>query len=292
MNWNDLKFFLAIAREGQMLGAARRLGASQATVNRRLGALEHALGAKLFTRMTTGCELTETGRNLLPHAETIEAEMLGAAAALRPADAAVSGVVRIGAPDGLGVAFVAPRLSKLSDRHPDLRIQLVPMPRVFSLSQREADVAITIGRPEHGRLRAKKLTDYSLGLYAAQDYLERQGAPQSVQDLKNHRLIGYVEDLVFTPQLDFTAEITPDWRSTIEVSSAIGQQEAVRAGGGIGVLHNFLAVNDPTLVRVLTHVDLTRGYWTVWHESLRNSRRISAVVSFLDDIVRAARADF
>lgn len=292
MNWNDLKCYLAVAREGQILGAARRLVTSQATVNRRIGELEQALGARLFERSTTGCALTEAGRNLLPHAERMESEALGISAALAPSDKTVAGTIRIGAPDGFGVSFLAPRLGMLLDRYPDLRVQLVPVPRVFSLSQREADLAITIGRPEKGRLLAKKLVDYSLGMYATKGYLEQCGAPHRVEDLKEHRLIGYVEDLIFTPQLDFNAQIAGDWRSSIEISSALGQLEAVRAGAGIGVLHRFMTVGDPDLVPVLPEIQLSREYWTVWHESLRNSRRVRAVVDFLDDIVDAERRQF
>lgn len=292
MNLNDLTYFLAVAREGQLLAAARRVGTSQATINRRIGSLEQSLGVKLFHRSTKGCELTEAGQNLLPYASRIEAEALSLPSAVQPSDVEASGTIRIGAPDGFGVSFLAPRLGALMEQHPNLRVQLVPIPRAFSLSQREADLAITIGRPERGRLRGKKLTDYSLGLFASHQYLQVRGEPKSVEGLKNHQLVGYVEDLIFTSQLDYTSEISSDWQSRIEISSALGQLQAVRASGGIGLLHRFMASAEPDLVPILPQVQIRRSYWIVWHESLRNSRRVRAVVDFLDEAVKAASEEF
>ena len=172
------------------------------------------------------------------------------------------------------------------------RIELVPVPRSFSLSRREADVAVTLGRPREGRLVARKLTDYRLGLYAARAYLDAHGAPQTLPELAEHRLVGYVEDLLYTASLDYTAEFLKGWRSSVAVSSAMGQTEAVRAGAGIGILHAFMAQRDADLVPVLPQHTLTRSYWTVVHEDLRAVRRVSAVAEFLSDIVSQDHAIF
>jgi DNA-binding transcriptional LysR family regulator len=293
VNWNDLKLFLAVAREGQMLSAARTLGISQATLNRRIGSLESALDSKLFDRSPTGCSLRPAGERLLEHAERIESELILARTDLLEDESRLSGTVRIGAPDGLGVSFLAPRLHRLSEQHPDLQIQLVPMPRVFSLSQREADMAITIGRPVKGRLRVRKLTDYSLSLYAARDYLNIHGTPGSLAELRGHRLVGYVEDLIFSPELEYNRKVLPDWRSSIEISGVIGQFEAVRAGAGIGILHDFMAGIEPSLVPLLSEESrLSRSYWMVWHESLKNSRRVKTVVQFLAELVDEGSVSF
>lgn len=293
MNWDDLKYFLAVAREGQILGASRKLDISQATLNRRISNLEQALGKKLFDRSTTGCVLLAPGQVLLEHAERVENEMIQTAAVLREDTQVLSGTVRIGAPDGFGVRFLAPRLHLLAEEHPQLQIQLVPMPRVFSLSQREADIAITIGRPKKGRLRIRKLTDYSLSLYASQDYLKRMGTPAQLSDLSQHRLVGYVEDLIFSSELEYNKQIFSSWRSNIEISGVIGQFEVVRAGAGIGVLHDFMAREDPTLIPVLPDEStLSRSYWMVWHESLKNSRRVQVVAEFLTQAVKASADTF
>ncbi|MEO0763601.1 MAG: LysR family transcriptional regulator, partial [Pseudomonadota bacterium] len=190
MDWDDARYFLAVAREGQMLGAAQRLGVSQALISRRIASLEAVVGTRLLDRSTRGCVLTEDGRTLMAMAERVEAEMLGGLARLGRAGEAVSGTVRIGAPDGFGSAFLAPRLGRITAAHPALRIQLVPMPRSFSLSQREADIAVMVGRPEKGRLRVRRLTEYSLGLYASEAYLAAHGTPARPADLADHVLVG------------------------------------------------------------------------------------------------------
>ncbi len=281
MNWDDVRIFLAVARAGQILGAARGLELNHATVSRRIAALEDSLGAKLFRRLTTGSELTPAGERFVIVAERMEADMFAARAALAGGESAGSGTVRIGAPDGFGVAFLASRLGALTAQHRDLRIQLVPVPRTFSLSRREADIAITTERPSEGRLVAQKLVDYSLGLYASRAYAEAHGLPAAPSELKAHRLVGYVPDLVFSPSLAYAGEFAPDWDAAFSISSALGQVEAVRSGAGIGILHAFIARALPELVPVAAAKPIRRAYWLVYHESVRPLSRIQAVASFI-----------
>ena len=275
MNWDDVRVFLAVARQGQLLGAARSLGLNHATVARRLNALEQALGSTFFIRRTNGTELSGEGERFLIHAERMESAMLAAQEAAG-ADSQIAGTVRVGAPDGFGVAFLAPRLGRLTRRHPGLRVELVPVPRAFSLSRRVA----------------RKLTDYQLGLYAARDYLNERGMPASLEQLGEHQLVGYVEDLIFSPWLDYTGEFSRQWRSSLAISSAMGQAEAVRAGAGIGILHTYMAKGDDRLVPILPEHKLTRSYWTVVHEDLRAIRRVALVSEFLSEIVAEARGFF
>ncbi len=289
LDWDDARMFLAVARAGQMLGAARTLGLNQATLSRRMAALETAVGTKLLTRRTHGSELTDAGTVLLETLERVETEMLGVQGRLQGAGAAAAGVVRIGAPDGFGVGFLAPRLATLAERHPELTVQVVPTPRGFSLSRREADLAVMVGRPEKGRLVARKLTDYSLGLYASPGYLKAYPAPRTPTELARHRLVGYVEDLIATPSLNYASEFLRDWRSAVELTSAIGQVEAVRAGAGIGVLHDYLAREDCSagrLVKVLPGLRATRSYWLAIHENLRDVARVRAAADWLAEVVR------
>jgi DNA-binding transcriptional LysR family regulator len=281
MNWDDVRIFLAVARAGQILGAARRLELNHATVSRRLAALEEALGAKLFRRHTAGSELTAAGTRFLGVAERMEADIIAARSELAGEDEEVSGNVRIGAPDGFGVAYLAPRLGRLTAEHRQLSIQLVPVPRSFSLSRREADIAITVDRPAEGRLVAAKLVDYSLGLYASRAYAERNGLPGNAAELARHSLIGYVGDLVASPSLDYAAEFSADWSARFAISSALGQVEAVRSGAGIGILHTFIARSLAELVPVKAVAPIRRAYWLVYHESVRPLRRVQAVAGFI-----------
>lgn len=292
MNWDDARIFLAVARAGQILGAARRLELNHATVSRRIAALESALGAKLFRRLTTGSELTPAGERFLDVAERVEADMAAARSDIAGEGEDVSGTVRIGAPDGFGVAYLAPRLGALTALHRGLKIQLVPVPRSFSLSRREADIAITVERPSEGRLVAQKLVDYSLGLFASRSYAAANGLPTKPAELKAHRLIGYVSDLVFSPSLAYADEFSSEWDADFSISSALGQVEAVRSGAGIGILHSFIAGSFPELVPVAAAKPIRRAYWLVYHESVRPLRRVQAVAAFITQTVERERRLF
>ncbi len=285
MNWEDGRLFLAVARAGQMLGAAKALGINQATLSRRMAAMEQSLGTSLLIRRATGCELTDEGEVLAASLERAEAEFLHAQSLFDETGPAISGTVRIGAPDGFGVSFLAPRLAQMADRHPDLTVQLVPVPQAFSLSKREADIAVVVGRPVQGRLVAQKLTDYSLSLYASRGYVGKYGVPRQADDLRAHRLVGYVDDLIYSSSLTYTPSFWSGWRSQVEISSAVGQFEAVRAGAGIGVLHDYLAAGHDDLVPILPDLSVQRDYWIVHHESLRGLARIKAATSFIHQAV-------
>ncbi|MFK7902746.1 MAG: LysR family transcriptional regulator [Nitratireductor sp.] len=292
MNWDDAKYFLAVARSGQMLAAANRLGVSQAKLSRRLASLEQSMGTKLVLRSTSGCELTPQGIAMMEVAEKIEFELQEVRTSIKEPEREVSGTVRIGTPDGFGLGFLAPKIVELTNLYPNLRVQLVPVPRSFSLSQREADIAIMVDRPSKGRLYARKLTDYTLGLYASKSYLENFGSPDDGSDLKNHKLVGYVEDLIFSPVLNYTRHFSNTWDASLEVSSAVGQFEAVKAGAGIGILHRFMARQDADLVMILPHLNIERSYWTVLHENMKNVRRVRVVADFLEAIVRKNQHHF
>lgn len=287
MNWDDVRVFLAVARSGQMLAAARSLGLNHATVARRVDALEAALGSRLFERRTTGSALSAEGERFLPFAERMESEAVTAREATGSSSTILSGTVRIGAPDGFGVGYLAARLGDLLEQHPGLKIELVPVSRSFSLSRREADIAVTLERPREGRLVARKLVDYTLGLYAARRYLQRNGRPRTADELPDHRLVGYVDDLLFTSALNYTPEIHKAWQTTLAVSSALGQMAAVRAGAGIGILHTFMARTDRTLVNILPDRIIERSYWMVVHEDLRGIARIDLVAGYIASAVRA-----
>ena len=271
LDWDDARMFLAVARAGQMLGASRTLGVNQATLSRRMAALETALGAKLLVRRTHGSELTDAGAALLETLERVEAEMLAVQARLQGAEAAAAGVVRIGAPDGFGVGFLAPRLARLAESHPELTVQLVPTPRGFSLSRREADLAVMVGRPDKGRLVARKLTDYTLGLYASHGYLAAHPAPARPSDLAGHRLVGYVEDLIAAPALNYAAEFLRGWRSRIELT----QRHRPGRGGPRRRRHRRPARLSRPRLRPRPRpprAAAVRSYWLAIHETLARRR--------------------
>jgi len=282
MNWDDLRIFLAVARTGGLLSAARRLGIDHTTVARRLSALEAAVGARLVDRSPRGARLTDAGLKLLQHAERIEAEALAAGAGLGAADHQPAGAVRLATPEAFGAWLVAPQAKALHERHPGIQLELVPEARAVNLSKREADIAVTLARPARGRLYSRKLTDYRLGLYASRSYLERAGPITVPSALKDHPLAWYIDDLIDIPELRFLDQIVEGARPVFRSSSIAAQQAAVASGLGLGVLHVFAAEQVPELVRVLPDaVEIRRSYWLVLHADQRHLPRIRVVADFL-----------
>ncbi len=292
MDWDHLRVFLAIARDGQLLSAARKLGLNHATVSRRLDALEAALGAQLFVRRPAGSTLTAAGERLLEVAERLEAAVLGVSEELRAVAAAVAGTVRIGAPDGLGNCFLAAELGALTAMHPGLVVELVPLPRIFSLSRREADIAIALDQPADGRLIVSRLADYSLSLYASGDYLAREGRPGNTADLAAHVLVTGVEDMTYSSALDYGEMLDKSPGRKFRCASVVGQLEAVRAGTGIGILHDFAVSRDSGLVRILPAVSFRRSYYLLSHPETAAVRRIVTCRDFLTRRFREERHRF
>ena len=291
MKWDGLRIFLAVARAGQMLGAARTLGQDQATISRRLKALESELGADLFHRAPGGVSLTEAGERLLPMAERMESEAMQAISTVGRSNLDLAGVVRIGAPDGLGSYYLAPILAEISARHPNLSLQLVPLPRTFSLSQREADIAITLERPQEGRLIARKLTDYTLSLYGAAAYLDRVGPIRTVADLKRCLFVTYVQDILYSPRLGFDRDLIPLAGQVFECASVVAQALTL-AERGIGYVHDYALPAIPPLQRVLSDRQARLSYWIVYHVDSAKLRRVKEVVDVISDRVASDRQRF
>lgn len=290
LNSDDLRLFLAVMREGNMLAAARRMGVDHSTVARRLTAMEATLGARLFDRSPRGVTPTPGAFALVAHAERIESELLAAAASVAGRDREVEGTVRLATPEAFGAHLVAPRIAALRQSHPRLVLELASESRAASLSKREADIAVMLTPPPRGRLVARKLADYRLGLYASRDYLDRRGAPQGRGDLSAHDFVSYIEELAGFPEMIALDQILPGASISFRSSSSAAQHAAVVAGMGLGVLHVFAAGDDARLVRLLPdQVEVWRSYWLVMHADLQKLPRVRAVVEFLDESLRVMR---
>jgi DNA-binding transcriptional LysR family regulator len=292
MDWDLARVFLSVARTGQFLAAGRQLKLDHATVARRVAILEDTLGQPLVERRTNGVRLNSAGERFLLAAERIESEMLQATSDLKESEIDLAGTVRVAAPDGFGAWFLAPRFGQLMRRHPRLSLQLAPITRGFSLTRREADLAVTIERPRGARLSVRKLADYGLGFYAARDYLARCPAPATLDGLREHTFVTYVQDLQYADALNYLPESFGADQRRFECASVIGQMEAVRAGAGIGILHHYAARAHADLVPVLSGQRFERSYWLIAHLDTRNLARIAAVHQFIVDAVAEREADF
>ncbi|SDO37932.1 DNA-binding transcriptional regulator, LysR family [Methylobacterium phyllostachyos] len=291
-NWDDLRYFLAVARTGTLSAAAARLGTEHTTVGRRIRALEEGLGGRLFHRSNLGYALTEDGANLLGVAEAMESAFLSAIAATGAAQT-VSGTVRIGAPDGFGSVFLAPRMHRLTARHPGLEVEIMATARIFSLSKREADIVISLSGPQQARVVARRLTDYRLFVYAAESYCAAAAPITEVADLSAHSFVGYIEDMLFTRELNYLGALGPPVSARLRSTNLLAQVYATRAGAGLCVLPAFIAAAHPGLVPVLPdRVSLTRAFHMHIHEDHRKAAHIRAVASFIAAEVEAAGALF
>ena len=260
MDWDDLRVFLAVAREESLSRAGRRLGMDASTVGRRIARLETALGRALFAKTPQGYAATPEGAALILHAEAAETAALAANEALA-GKGGLTGQLRIGAPDGCA-NYLLPQIAvRLMADHPGLDIQIVALPRVFNLSRREADMAIAVSRPQTGRASVQKIVDYRLHLAGHADYLDRHPPVRGLADLKGHRMIGYIPDMIFDRELDYLAETGAD-HAALTSNSVSVQMQAIRAGAGLGIVHDFAIPFAPGVRRILTdRISLTRSFW-------------------------------
>lgn len=292
MNWDDYRYFLSVARTGQLSATGKHMGVDHATVSRRIKSLERELKTKLFDSSPQGYRLTKEGRELLPIAENMESAAIIAEGAVAPKNESLSGVIRIGVPDGVAAYVLSDIARDICDNHPQLNIQLIAIPRQFSLSKREVDFAISVSSPKSGRTKIRKISDYRLHLYGAKDYLSEHPEIKSVSDLQHHRGVGYVPELLHDKELDYIPLIDPGFKPQITSTSVHVQLQAILKGAGIGIVHDFMAQHHHELVPILKdEISFTRSFWLSVHEDYAKLERIripiDAIVAHMRQTLRS-----
>ena len=262
-----------------MARAARIAMVDATTMGRRLRRLENRLGTTLFEQTREGQILTEAGEALLA---TVE-QMARAVADIERKDPGqgLSGHVRISVSEGFGSWIVARHLGAFTELHPGLTIDLVASNDFLSPSKREADIAVLLSRPKAGPLMARKLSDYTLRIYACADYLATHPPISGMADLEKHRLVGYIPDLLYAPELSYLHELHPGLTANLRSSSILAQHRLLAAGSGVGVLPCFMGDADPALVRVIGDHIITRSFWLVMHKDTHKLQRIRACADWL-----------
>jgi DNA-binding transcriptional LysR family regulator len=234
--------------------------------------------------------LTEAGRRLQPQVEAMEGAFLAVESAAPAAQEGLSGLVRIGATEGFGTVVLAPQLARFAQQHPKLVIDLLAMPRLVHLSRREADIVISLERPARGPVVVSKLTDYVLRLYASVEYLASHPRIASREDLRGHTFISYVDDLLFSKELQYLDELYRPDAFALRSTSILAQHQAAAAGAGIAVLPAFIAERDTSLRRVLPReANFTRTFWMSMPAENKHLGRMQAVWGFLRETVEAQR---
>jgi DNA-binding transcriptional LysR family regulator len=280
-DWEDLRHFVVLAREGTLSAAARLLGVDHATVARRVAALEAETGLKLIDRRARSYQLTDDGRRIAATAMPMEEAAFAVGRAVQAAKPGLRGEVSISSPPSLANALIAPQLFQLRNRHPGIQIKLIGEKRTASLNRREADVALRLSRPQEPGLIARKIGSFGFGLYGASSYLK--ATPRHA-----FAFIAYDDSMDDAPQQKWLQTIAAGSEIVLRTNDLENQAAAARTGLGVAVLPNFLGDPDPGL----EHYDAapappSRDVWLLVHRDLRQAPLVRAVMEFLTDCIKA-----
>jgi DNA-binding transcriptional LysR family regulator len=285
MEWDDLKHFLAVARNGSLTEAARGLKASAATVGRRIASLERELGARLFDRSQTGYVLTESGEAIRTKAEEVEEAVLAVEREAVGRDLHASGKVRVATTEDLAAFVIAPRLANFRAGCPDISLEIVTRLDFANLTRRDADIAFRAVRPQQGNLIIRRVGVVDFGLYAARSYAERRGLEPGLCDLSNVELVTWTEEWTHLRGGPWFAQHAPGATVALAANSTRVHQAACRAGIGVAILACISADPDPNLVCLLPPERvLSVEIWLVVHRDLGRVARVRAVMDFLADL--------
>ncbi|KRA14827.1 LysR family transcriptional regulator [Pseudomonas synxantha] len=283
MNWDDARVFLAVCRATTSRGAARVLGVDQATVGRRINALEKSLGATLFLRTSDGFALTAVGEAALRSVEKMERSALDLERQIQGMDDRLTGTVRVSTTDSLAIDFLIPAIARLHDQHPDVRVQLDASTQFLSLAKRETDIAVRNARPDSPDLLARLIGRWPVGLFASKAYIDRHGAPEPGSLFDGHDLVVYQPHLQSQKDLTLACEPLGRGRIVAALSSSLLVRRSIAAGIGIGELPILTGERDG-LVRLWPQRTRPLPYdvWLVTHADLRHTARVRVVI---DEIV-------
>lgn len=291
-DWDDMRIFLEIQRTGRLNRAAKRLGASHTTVARRLKTMEGKFGLPLFEDTEDGLVPSEFGKQVLPHAQDMEASATAISDQADRLTGQGTKRVRVGAPDGFGNAILSRILPQFMAVHPAIEVELVPIPVTHKLWRRDVDIAISLDRPQTGRLVMRKLTDYDLRLYAGSAFFDERPRPKCRDDLRDLPFVGYVDELLYTRELDFNSTILPGLNTVYRGATVKAQFDAVRGNVGLGVLPCFIARNCELTPVLPSEITFSRTYWLLFPEEYRDLERIRKVSDFIFDTTRAMAEQF
>ncbi|MEM5543595.1 LysR family transcriptional regulator [Sulfitobacter sp. AS92] len=286
MDWDKLRIFHAVADAGSLTHAGDKLNLSQSAVSRQIRGLEEQLNTNLFHRHARGLILTEQGELLFDATSAMAKRLDAAAARIRDSEEEVFGELRVTTTTGFGTLWLAPRLPKLYEQYPDLKVDLMLEERVLDLPMREADVAIRMKEPSQADLVRKRLMTVRMGLYATPEYLEKHGTPTRMEDMADHRLICQNTDSdQVGAGLQLVKELMMyDLRSLLTVNNYFGVLQGVVHHLGLGVLPNYLIQDFPHIVQVMPDIESAEvPVYLAYPEELRQSKRVAAFKDFVQE---------
>lgn len=288
LDWDDLRYFLAISRHGTLARAGSDLGINATTVGRRLAALEERVQARLFDRTPDGYVLTAAGRELLPRAEHIEEETLAIERDVMGSDIRLAGTVRVTATEMLATRFIMPHLPAFHDRCPDITLSIECTARTVNLARREADIALRLARPREENVVTRPLSNIPLALYASLGYVGHRGMPKDPdQNIAGHDALLFADSRAFSFENDWFMPRLDGARIALRSDSVSSIYSATIAGVGIALLPVAVADRDPVLRRIPTATSPEpRVIWQAVYADVHKSARVRAVLDFLGDILQ------
>ncbi len=292
MDWDKLRIFHAVADAGSLTHAGDALHLSQSAVSRQIRSLEEQLSTTLFHRHARGLILTEQGELLFEATRVMNKRLEAAAARIRDSEEEIFGELKVTTTTGFGTLWLAPRLKKLYERYPELKIDLMLEERVLDLPMREADVAIRMKEPSQADLIRKRLMSIRMQLYASRGYLDARGTPLRIEDITRHRLIcqNPASAQVSAGATLVQQLLTHDIPSLLTVNNYYGVLQAVINDLGVGVLPDYIVEDFPALVRVLPDIESGEvPVFLAYPEELRQSKRVTAFRDFVTEEVIAHR---
>jgi DNA-binding transcriptional LysR family regulator len=281
-DWDDLRYFLAIARQGSTLSAAKALGVSQPTVARRLSALEDRVDRKLVELHASGYRLTELGKALLPHAEEVERCVATFQRHVTSSGRELSGTLRVTCPEGMASRLLAPLIEAFQAKYPELRVDLIMTDRRLDLTKGEAEIALRMHEPGEPSLIARKLADSAWGIFASLSYIERHGRPRHCGDLDHHAVIAFGGEVTDNHASRWLQATAPRARIAARGNSMLGVLAAVKSGAGLAPLPMLLGGLEDGLEAVLGPIPaLASKIYLVTHADLRRTTRVRAFCDFI-----------
>jgi DNA-binding transcriptional LysR family regulator len=280
LDWNDLRYFLAIARAGTLAGAARDLKVEHTTVGRRLSALESALGTKLFTRAPGGLTLTRAGSEILSIAEEIAVRAQAIERRVAGEDDRIAGTVRVTTSEAVS-GYLVKQCAELRERHPALMVEILSGNRAFDLLRGEADIAVRVRPDTEPDLIVRKVARAVWSMYASAAYVSRKHVPRAPGDLAGHDVIGFDQSLGAVPGALWLQDHATGAQIVMRANSIVAASNAAIVGMGIAVLPCFIADAEPALQRLTPLALGERDIYLVVHPDLARIARIRAVMEFI-----------
>ena len=286
MDWDNLRYFLALAESGSLSRASEKLRVDHSTVARRIELLEHDLGVRLVERLPRSYRLTSEGERIRDHARPIEASIADIARIARSTANTPRRIVRVSGPPTFLSQFLAPRLLSRHGQQPAFRIELVGEARQISLSKGGTDLALRLTRPREKGIVARRLVIVGYGLYGSRDYLARH-------DKEARDFLGYDDSLDHLPQQRWLKMLAKDRGFALRSNDLANLFTAARAGQGLAVLPCIMAGTAPELVSVPTGLPaLTRELWLLFHRDVGRIPDVRAVIDRITEVTTQARAAF